>query len=124
MADLPTKACWQAEDARIILANEALERNDPVFLATHSPVEDFKVGGSHAGDLVTPTEQGLLDVLSAPTTRHAFCVIEGEPGSGKSHLIRWLAVRWPEEEPLRPLLIQRLDGSLQGPLQQLQRALP
>ena len=124
MSELPTKACWQAADARVILANEALERNDAVFLATHSPVEDFRVGGSHASDIAARTEQGLLDALSAPSTHHAFCVVEGEPGSGKSHLIRWLAVRWPEEEPLRPLLIQRLDGSLQRTLRQLQRALP
>jgi hypothetical protein len=124
MPELPIKACWEADDARTILANEALERNDPVFLATHSPVEDFKVGGSHASDVPARTEQGLLDALSAPSTHHAFCVVEGEPGSGKSHLIRWLGVRWPEEESLRPLLIQRLDGSLQGTLQQLQRALP
>jgi hypothetical protein len=124
MSELPTKACWQADDARVILANEALERNDAVFLATHSPVEDFRVSGSHASDIAAHTEQGLLDALSAPSTHHAFCVVEGEPGSGKSHLIRWLAVRWPEEEPLRPLLIQRLDGSLQGTLRQLQCALP
>ena len=124
MAELPTKACWEAEDARVILANEALERNDPVFLATHSPVEDFQVGGSHSSDISEHTEQGLLDALSASSNHHAFCVVEGEPGSGKSHLIRWLAVRWPKDESLKPLLIQRLDGSLQGTLQQLQRALP
>jgi hypothetical protein len=124
VAELPTNACWAAEDARIILANEALERNNAVFLATHSPVADFRIGGTKAADIAAPTEQGLLDALSGPSTRHAFCVVEGEPGSGKSHLIRWLAVRWPEEEPLRPLLIQRLDGSLQGTLRQLQRALP
>lgn len=124
MADLPTRACWEAEDARIILANEALERNDPVFLATHSPVEEFQVGGSHGSEIITHTEQGLLDALSSPSTHHAFCVVEGDPGSGKSHLIRWLSVRWPQDEPLRPLLIQRMDGSLQGTLQQLQRALP
>ncbi|MCO6440210.1 MAG: hypothetical protein J5I81_03795 [Nitrococcus mobilis] len=124
MAELPTKACWEAEDARIILANEALERNDPVFLATHSPVEGYQVGGSHSSDITEHTEQGLLDALSASSNHHAFCVVEGEPGSGKSHLIRWLAVRWPKDESLQPLLIQRLDGSLQGTLQQLQRALP
>ena len=124
MADLPTRACWEAEDARIILANEALERNDPVFLATHSPVEKFQVGGSHGSEIIAHTEQGLLDALSSPSTHHAFCVVEGDPGSGKSHLIRWLSVRWPQDEPLRPLLIQRMDGSLQGTLQQLQRALP
>jgi hypothetical protein len=54
---------------------------------------------------------------------HAFCVVEGEPGSGKSHLIRWLKVKWPALEDL-VLLIQRLDGSLQGTLRQLERALP
>jgi len=68
-------------------------------------------------------ETALLETLSAPATRHAFCVVEGEPGSGKSHLIRWLRVKWPYEEDL-VLLIQRADGSLEGTLCQLQEKLP
>src|SRR5690606_26198594 len=51
------------------------------------------------------------------------CVVQGEPGSGKSHLIRWLQVNWPVQRDFC-LLIQRADGSLVGALKQLKSKLP
>lgn len=123
MSNLPTKACWKADDAKIILATEATEGSNKLFLATHSPITDFEIEGTRASEVEATTEQGLLDALSAPGTTHAFCVVEGEPGSGKSHMIRWLHIKWPEEEDLQ-LLIQRADGSLAGTLRQLREKLP
>lgn len=115
--------CWTNLDARAILRTEALSGEDEVFLATHTPVESFDVEGSHATDVKSPTERGLLNALSDPNLQHAWCVIQGEPGSGKSHVIRWLDVNWPEPGDQR-LLIQRANGSLDGTLRQLQRNLP
>ncbi|MGE0490473.1 MAG: hypothetical protein AB7S38_14800 [Vulcanimicrobiota bacterium] len=115
--------CWKESDARAILATEALEGSEAAFLATHLPISDFEVQGVHGADIQEATEQALLDVLSTPERRHAFCVVEGEPGSGKSHLIRWLGVRWPRGDDL-VLLIQRADGSLEGTLEQLTRKVP
>ena len=123
MAELPIRACWRADDARAILTTEALEGTESLFLATHFPISDFEVAGTRGGDVTSSDEQGLLEALSSLDVRHAFCVVEGEPGSGKSHLIRWLRVRWPAEDD-KVLLIQRLDGSLEGTLRQLQAALP
>lgn len=115
--------CWTSESARAILRTEALSGEDEVFLATHTPVESFDVAGSHASDVQQPTEQGLLDALSRKGLQHAWCVVQGEPGSGKSHVIRWLDVNWPHADDER-LLIQRANGSLDGTLRQLQRKLP
>ncbi|MCY1646665.1 hypothetical protein OVA11_06120 [Caulobacter sp. SL161] len=115
--------CWTAEDARSVLRTEALSGADEVFLATHTPVQDFDIEGSHASDVETATESGLLMALANPRRQHGLCVIQGEPGSGKSHIIRWLDVNWPEESDLR-LLIQRANGSLDGTLRQLQRKIP
>lgn len=115
--------CWTSDDARAILRTEALSGEDEVFLATHTPVESFDVAGSHASDVQQPTEQGLLDALSRKGLQHAWCVVQGEPGSGKSHVIRWLDVNWPHPDDER-LLIQRANGSLDGTLRQLQRKLP
>src|SRR3546814_14162870 len=39
------------------------------------------------------------------------------PGAGKSHLIRWLDVKWNDDDLV--MLIERADGSLTGPLRQL-----
>ncbi len=121
---LPLKACWTADAARAMFRTEALEGNEAVFLATHTPISGFTIGGTSGDDIREPTEQALLDVVSAPALHHAFCVVEGEPGSGKSHLIRWLYVNWARDGRDRPLLLQRSDGSLEGALAQLREKLP
>jgi hypothetical protein len=117
--------CWTQSDALRLLANEALERNDALFLATHHPIEGFLVGGSRAAIVEERSEQGLLDALTRADNRHVFCVVEGEPGSGKSHLIRWLRIKWPDRDGKDlVLLIQRANGSLEGTLQSLRSELP
>lgn len=115
--------CWTASSARAIFRTEALEGEDAIFLATHTPIRDFSIRGSHGNDIRQATEQGLLTALSDPDRRHAFCAVLGEPGSGKSHLIRWLYVNWPRGRDLT-ILLQRSDGSLEGALQQLKLRLP
>jgi hypothetical protein len=114
----PSRACWDKDDADAILRIEALGVDDALFLATHSPIRGFVVSGAYRQDVAEPTEAGLLDALSDSRRNHAFCVVQGDPGSGKSHLVRWLAVHWPQGDDL-VLLLQRADGSLQGALEQL-----
>lgn len=124
MTQLPTRACWREEEVNAVIGNEALEGHEGVFLATHTPVVGIDVKGSHAAEIVRQDEWGVLDALSDPARRHAFCVVQGEPGSGKSHLIRWLSVSWPKDAPDVTLLLQRADGSLEGALRQLRERLP
>lgn len=121
---VPTNACWTAESAKAMFRVEALEGNEAIFLATHSPIQGFSVSGARGDEIKTFNERGVLDALSDRQVQHAFCVVEGEPGSGKSHLIRWLYVNWPKEGHDRPLLLQRSDGSLEGALAQLREKLP
>lgn len=119
---LPTTACWNRDDADAMLRIEALGGDDTLFLATHTPIRGFGIGGAKRQDLSEATEAALLDALADPRRSHAFCVVQGDPGSGKSHLIRWLNVHWPVEDDV-VLLLQRADGSLQGALEQLKLAL-
>lgn len=115
-------ACWRGEEARRVLVTEALEGGDAIFLATHTPIRGFDVergGGEIDGD----DEQAILDALARADRKHAFCVVQGEPGSGKSHLIRWLSVNWPVVSDVK-LLLRRADGSLEGALRQLKERLP
>ena len=123
MNDIPPRACWEAADARAIFVTEALEGHEGIFLATHTPIRGFAVSGSHAAELIRSDEQAVLEALSDAARQHAFCVVHGEPGSGKSHLIRWLSVNWPAGGDVK-LLLQRADGSLEGALAQLRDRLP
>lgn len=121
---VPRMACWTAQSAAAMFRVEALEGNEATFLATHSPIRGFSVSGARADEIRTRDERGVLGALTPPGVHHAFCVVEGEPGSGKSHLIRWLYVNWPNNGADRPLLLQRSDGSLEGALAQLRERLP
>jgi hypothetical protein len=119
----PLPACWRATDARAVFATEALEGSDAIFLATHTPIEGFDVAGSDAAEVRGNDERAILDTLSVSSRQHAFCVVQGEPGSGKSHLIRWLSINWPAGHDVK-LLLRRADGSLDGALRQLRERLP
>src|SRR3546814_13054489 len=94
------------------------KRTDTLFPNTTLFRADFEVTGSHAGEIDGRDEQAVLLALSDPSRSHAFCVVQGEPGSGKSHLIRWLFVNWLQSDDIK-LLLQRADGSLEGALRQL-----
>ncbi len=117
------QACWRAEDAKAIFVTEALEGDDAIFLATHTPVDGFDVAGRDAGEIKSMDEGAVLDALANENRTHAFCVVQGEPGSGKSHLIRWLSINWPYKDDVK-LLLRRADGSLEGALSQLKSRLP
>lgn len=121
MLDLPRSACWTEETARAVLQTEALANREAAFLAIHQPLRDFEVQGSRGSEIADLSDAGVLAALSAPGIRHAFCVVEGEPGAGKSHLIRWLKVQWPKSD--LALLVQRADGSLTGTLRELKNEL-
>ena len=122
LEDKPFRLCWTTQNARSVFRTEALEGGDAVFLATHSPITGFDVDGRDQGEFDDRTEQAVLATLSDPARQHAFAVVQGEPGSGKSHLIRWLSVNWPHRFDLK-LLLRRSDGSLEGALRQLREKL-
>jgi hypothetical protein len=119
----PLSACWCASDAKAIFVTEALEGDDAIFLATHTPMEGFDIAGRDAAEFGEANEQAVLETLTDPTRQHAFCVVQGEPGSGKSHLVRWLSLNWRGSSDIK-LLLRRADGSLEGALRQLKERLP
>lgn len=117
-------ACWVASDAKQILPTEALSGSDAVFLATHVPLRDLEVVKSES-PLPDATDEALFESLRSGGG-HVFCVVGGEPGAGKSHLIRWLGVKWKQHLRAgdRVVMIPRADGSLHGTLRALRDELP
>lgn len=121
--DRPFRICWTRQQATAIFVTEALEGDDAIFLATHTPIKGFDVDGRDKAEFAALDERAVLETLSEPERKHAFCVVQGEPGSGKSHLIRWLWLNWPDGRDVT-LLLRRADGSLEGALGQLRDRLP
>src|SRR5688500_3270154 len=87
--------CWIPERISQVINKEAVSVDRANFLATHAPLSHIKYERSpHA--ITDTSEEALLNELRtyAIENRHAFTVIQGIPGTGKSHLIRWLKERY------------------------------
>lgn len=81
--------CWRDERIGQVINKEAASVDKATFLATHTPLkrlnyqrEPYKISDT--------SEHGLLEELRrcAAEEKHAFAVVLGIPGTGKSHLIR------------------------------------
>lgn len=116
MAEAMHETCWNEDRANAVLRSVALANDVAEFLAVHQPIRNFQVSTT-TGRSIEASDEALLADLSDSETRYAFCIVEGEPGAGKSHLIRWLNVKWNSDDLV--MLIERADGSLTGTLRQL-----
>ncbi len=74
--------------------------DDHFFLATHHPVQ-MKRADQRSGFALAQTpvleQQQLLDELLDPKRDYILSAILGAPGTGKSHLVRWLWLHLPRE---------------------------
>jgi hypothetical protein len=114
--------CWQPDRVSQVINTEAVEMDAAVFMATHMPIEDlhyemrrFEVQDGH--------EDTLLKILIKQSSEdlHTFAVLKGIPGTGKSHLIRWLYEKFRSERDSQELvlLIRRANSSLKNTLRQI-----
>lgn len=113
--------CWKLDRIGAVINKEALSVNRADFLATHVPMREI-VYERAPRELANTSEENLLAELQhqADTNQHTFVVIKGVPGTGKSHLIRWLKERYAADHPNSAvLLIERANTSLRGTLQQI-----
>ncbi len=117
--------CWENDRIDQIINKEATSVDRSTFLATHMPLRNITYlrAPRHLAD---PGEDGLLQELTrcASDNEHAFVVVEGIPGSGKSHLIRWLKERYQSEQDQSEgvLFIERAQCSLSSTLEQIIRS--
>ena len=115
--------CWTPEAVSKSLFNVAnLTRGQTdYFLASHTPIQSIR--DDRAG--FAYTEEALFRSLFDPSQNEVMAIIHGEPGSGKSHLIRWLKLRAERAEvegelkEFRSVLVQRVSGSLREALEQM-----
>ncbi|WP_437277876.1 hypothetical protein WME90_42685 [Sorangium sp. So ce375] len=112
-------ACWSDGEINTFVRTTALEGGKAVFLGVHLPIVGFECV---AGQLPEPTEEALFQAL-LQRRAHVLVVVEGEPGSGKSHLIQWLRYRWPGDGNDHVVVVPRSDGSLLGALERLRTEL-
>lgn len=112
-------ACWNDEEIEPFVRREALQGSRAIFRGAHLPIRDFEL---REGQLEANSDRALLNALVG-TRPHVLAFVEGEPGSGKSHLVRWLQGAWPATGGDHVVLVPRADGSLIGTLTRLRSEL-
>lgn len=113
--------CWRPNRIGAVINKEALSVDRADFLATHVPMRHIAYERSPRA-VASASEEDLLEELhhQADAGQHTFVVVKGIPGTGKSHLIRWLKERYAVDRPSDAvLLIERANTSLRGTLQQI-----
>lgn len=113
--------CWDQVRLGQVINKEAIAVDLADFLATHAPLG--QISYVQDGATETVSERNLLDelVMRGLSDQHVFSIIQGIPGTGKSHLIRWLHERYLKEsgDQDEVLLIERAQNSLLGTLRQI-----
>lgn len=103
--------CWHSEQVQRVMNVEATQPPEHVFLATHHPVamkrKELIKGES---EIHYSEEEFLKDFLA--TADFAFVPVLGATGTGKSHLIRWLAANIESTDKRRMLLIPKVGTNL------------
>lgn len=99
-------ACWEPNQDSLILA-DAAGQSDRVLLAVHQPptIRRMQVplpGQRHAAEASArdADQDELLESLLGPASHEGTLVIPilGRPGSGKSHLVKWLRASIPSSD--------------------------
>lgn len=120
---LEIPVCWKHENVGKTISIKAKidEKQTHYFMASHSPmthIQDEKAKRKIS-------EEGLYKNVITSGQRDKQVVIYGEPGTGKSHLVHWLKLRYSygiktgELNNIVPVLIERRSGSLKDALTQL-----
>ncbi len=103
--------CWDVDRVRRVMGVEATQTADSIFLATHHPIAMYRQELIEAPSQVRYSEEQFLkDFLGEQD--FAFVPVLGSSGTGKSHLIRWLAANIESIQKRRVLLIPKIGTNL------------
>ncbi|MDD1415640.1 ATP-binding protein, partial [Dolichospermum sp. ST_con] len=104
--------CWNLENIRRVMDVEATQAQDHIFLATHHPIKMYlqELIRDNSSGLPYNEQQFLKDFLAEKD--FAFVPVLGTSGTGKSHLIRWLAANIQSTPQRKVLLIPKIGTNL------------
>ncbi|MEG4624821.1 protein DpdH [Microcoleus sp. w1-18aA5] len=103
--------CWDVERVRRVMGVEATQTADSIFLATHHPIAMYRQELIEVPSRFPYSEEQFLKDFLAEQD-FAFVPVLGSSGTGKSHLIRWLAANIESTDKRRVLLIPKIGTNL------------
>ncbi|SFV65465.1 COG0419: ATPase involved in DNA repair [hydrothermal vent metagenome] len=115
--------CWNPEELSRVIHTEAEATQENLFLAIHTDSKiKVSISGSKAKNI---TYQDFLeDFLEGEHGNNVQTVIEGESGSGKSHLVQWMRFNIPQNEKRIVITIPKTQNNLYSVLKKLVAHLP
>jgi hypothetical protein len=118
MSDFAGYVCWDKNTVTATIATEAVSPSKSVFLATHAPLDIHRtsVAGGRPGVTKVVNERDVLnDFLTRPTNKGVLIMpVLGESGAGKSHLVRWIAVKLQSTSKRQVIYLPKDNTSLAG----------
>lgn len=105
--------CWKLEKVRLVMNVEAIQGANHLFLATHHPIAMYRQELIEAPSRIEYDEQKFLKDFLAENN-FAFVPVLGGSGTGKSHLIRWLAAKIESTPKRKVLLIPKIGTNLKN----------
>ncbi len=115
--------CWKPEEISSIVRTEAEASEDAVFVAIHTD-NKIKVSNGKAKAKEITYAAFLKKFIEDDNGNNVLTVIEGESGSGKSHLIQWLRLHIPQNNNRLVLAIPKTETNLYSILKKLINFLP
>lgn len=120
--------CWTEASLEATVRTVAAMGDESAsrFLATHAPISHVRVGDTER----TLTDAKVFDSIARLKARESVVLVHGAPGTGKSHLINWVKLRYDHAlqtgqlTNVLPVLVRRRTGSLKDALEQLVEQLP
>lgn len=105
--------CWDLQRVRRVMDVEATQPANHLFLSTHYPITMYRqdlIQNSNESPVQYNEEQFLRDFIAEKD--FAFVPVLGNSGTGKSHLIRWLAANIKSTDKRKVLLIPKIGTNL------------
>lgn len=115
--------CWKPNEITSVVRTEAEASEDSLFLAVHA---DNKLDVSiYKAKSKALEHSAFLDkFINEDYGNNVLTIIEGESGSGKSHLIQWLKLHIPTSDNRILLTIPKTETNLYNILKKLISYLP
>lgn len=110
--------CWNPDELNKIIHTEAEATQKEVFLAVHTNTT-IKVSIHGAATIDTSYQDFLKNFLDEDNGNNVQAVIEGESGSGKSHLVQWMRFNIPNQNNRIILTIPKTQTNLFSILKKL-----
>jgi hypothetical protein len=113
------RKCWDKSDFEQVFPAQANTQREEYFLVTHSPFRSLIVDRAKT-ELSTNSDQELFKRIAKQGSEQHLVFIKGDPGTGKSHLIRWLYHSWQRSCPKdEAIFIPRRDATLVKTIERL-----